>query len=319
MELAFLPSSICLQLGWDENKVSEANCSYLHRFLLTEGRERVGGNITSLSSPDGYRWEEGPNSFQPNDAMLKAAVSPPSFASPSHNSSLNSDHLLSHDSFRKVQIVTKVHCVCARVIIRAHSNNPCLDSILHAWLFITYKIACICFSSSAVSSVSHVRSWVLRWMLVWTRSWFLETLKPLALFGGRRSWGRPHLVQMPWPLICWLSAGKSEQGWEPWALKKRHQVGCSGLVPHYVKLNEALSSVRGGRESLLLGLHWSHLGRPATCNLKPNSQYKLDLRARYQRLHDTVKRLFTSSINRNTARQLVSSLAMGITLTNITR
>lgn len=44
-------------------------------FILTEGRERVGGNITSLSSPDGYRWEEGPNSFQPNDAMLKAAVS----------------------------------------------------------------------------------------------------------------------------------------------------------------------------------------------------------------------------------------------------
>jgi oxygen-dependent protoporphyrinogen oxidase len=47
------------------------------RFILTEGRERVGGNITSLSSPDGYRWEEGPNSFQPNDSMLKAAVSPP--------------------------------------------------------------------------------------------------------------------------------------------------------------------------------------------------------------------------------------------------
>ena len=47
------------------------------RFLLTEGRDRVGGNITSMSSPDGYRWEEGPNSFQPNDSMLKAAVSAP--------------------------------------------------------------------------------------------------------------------------------------------------------------------------------------------------------------------------------------------------
>jgi monoamine oxidase len=43
-------------------------------FLVTEGRERVGGNITSLQG-DGYIWEEGPNSFQPNDAMLQAAVS----------------------------------------------------------------------------------------------------------------------------------------------------------------------------------------------------------------------------------------------------
>ncbi|KAF8069567.1 POX1 [Scenedesmus sp. PABB004] len=42
-------------------------------FLVTEGRERVGGNITSMAG-DGYVWEEGPNSFQPNDAMLQAAV-----------------------------------------------------------------------------------------------------------------------------------------------------------------------------------------------------------------------------------------------------
>ncbi len=41
--------------------------------LLTEARERVGGNITTRSG-DGYQWEEGPNSFQPSDAMLKAAV-----------------------------------------------------------------------------------------------------------------------------------------------------------------------------------------------------------------------------------------------------
>ena len=47
----------------------------LCRFLVTEGRERVGGNITSMSG-NGYLWEEGPSSFQPNDAMLKAAVSP---------------------------------------------------------------------------------------------------------------------------------------------------------------------------------------------------------------------------------------------------
>ena len=43
------------------------------RLLLTEGRDRVGGNITTCSG-DGYLWEEGPNSFQPSDAMLKAAV-----------------------------------------------------------------------------------------------------------------------------------------------------------------------------------------------------------------------------------------------------
>lgn len=46
----------------------------VHNFLVTEARERVGGNITSMSG-DGYIWEEGPNSFQPNDAMLMAAVS----------------------------------------------------------------------------------------------------------------------------------------------------------------------------------------------------------------------------------------------------
>lgn len=42
-------------------------------FLVTEARERVGGNITSMEG-NGYVWEEGPNSFQPNDAMLQVAV-----------------------------------------------------------------------------------------------------------------------------------------------------------------------------------------------------------------------------------------------------
>jgi len=45
----------------------------ISNFLVTEARERVGGNITSLEA-DGFIWEEGPNSFQPNDAMLQIAV-----------------------------------------------------------------------------------------------------------------------------------------------------------------------------------------------------------------------------------------------------
>ncbi|XP_078445112.1 flavin containing amine oxidoreductase family [Wolffia australiana] len=41
--------------------------------LVTEARDRVGGNITTVER-DGYLWEEGPNSFQPSDAVLTMAV-----------------------------------------------------------------------------------------------------------------------------------------------------------------------------------------------------------------------------------------------------
>ena len=49
--------------------------SQVSSMLVTEARDRVGGNITTVSDDSkGLLWEEGPNSFQPSDAILKAAV-----------------------------------------------------------------------------------------------------------------------------------------------------------------------------------------------------------------------------------------------------
>jgi len=42
------------------------------RLLVTEARDYVGGNINTQTK-DGYTWEEGPNSYQPGDAILTVA------------------------------------------------------------------------------------------------------------------------------------------------------------------------------------------------------------------------------------------------------
>eukprot|EP00435_Cladocopium_sp_Y103_P043316 s430_g12.t1 len=41
--------------------------------VVTEARDRAGGNITTMSDSNGRLWEEGPNSFQPGDAILTVA------------------------------------------------------------------------------------------------------------------------------------------------------------------------------------------------------------------------------------------------------
>ncbi len=53
--------------------LSTRHSSTVPSFLVTEARERVGGNITTVSD-DSYLWEEGPNSFQPSDSVLQMAV-----------------------------------------------------------------------------------------------------------------------------------------------------------------------------------------------------------------------------------------------------
>jgi len=45
--------------------------------VVTEARERVVETSPTVDGGNGYLWEEGPNSFQPNDSMLKCAMQYP--------------------------------------------------------------------------------------------------------------------------------------------------------------------------------------------------------------------------------------------------
>ncbi|CAM8920032.1 unnamed protein product [Rhodiola kirilowii] len=42
-------------------------------FILTKARDRADDNIITVEK-DGYLWEHGPNSFQPNEPLLTLAV-----------------------------------------------------------------------------------------------------------------------------------------------------------------------------------------------------------------------------------------------------
>ncbi|KAL9269799.1 Protoporphyrinogen oxidase 1, chloroplastic-like protein [Drosera capensis] len=63
-------SGLCIAQALTTNQDAHGGGSNV---LVTEAREHVGGNITTIEK-DGYLWEEGPNSFQPSDPVLKMAV-----------------------------------------------------------------------------------------------------------------------------------------------------------------------------------------------------------------------------------------------------
>lgn len=63
-------SSDCAPQVLGQKKIAES-------YLVTESRDRIGGNITTCTNDEGFMWEEGPNSFQPGDPILRMTVSDP--------------------------------------------------------------------------------------------------------------------------------------------------------------------------------------------------------------------------------------------------
>lgn len=60
-------SGLCVGQVLDKKKIAG-------KFLVTESKERIGGNITTCENDEGYQWEEGPNSFQPGDDILRVTT-----------------------------------------------------------------------------------------------------------------------------------------------------------------------------------------------------------------------------------------------------
>jgi len=57
-------SGLCVGQVLGQKKIAES-------YLVTESRDRIGGNITTCTNDEGFMWEEGPNSFQPGDPILR--------------------------------------------------------------------------------------------------------------------------------------------------------------------------------------------------------------------------------------------------------
>ena len=53
---------------------SSEHADAVGKVVVTEAQTRVGGNITTKKTDDGFTYETGPNSYQPSDAVLKLAV-----------------------------------------------------------------------------------------------------------------------------------------------------------------------------------------------------------------------------------------------------
>jgi oxygen-dependent protoporphyrinogen oxidase len=70
--------------------------------LVTEARDRGGSNITTVQD-DGFLWEEGPNSFQPNDSMFATAI----------DSGLKDELVLGDPQISALRVVGRLIATCS--------------------------------------------------------------------------------------------------------------------------------------------------------------------------------------------------------------